>query len=425
MARLLSRTPSGSGGIRLRSAFLVSSVGDWIYRFAAPTLILQITGSALSAALAYVLEFIPYIVVGLVAGVIADRWDRRRILIICDCLSFAIALVIVFVAAADRPSVALLYLCAFLLASVRPFYFPAFQGFVVDIVPKERLSRINAWTQTVDSSLAFVGPVVGTAFIAALGVPLATLVNALTFAISALLILQIANVHTRVAPAGGVRAELSGVGRDFLQGLRILRSIRPIWWGTLLMAAANFAGFVIEGNLVYLILEVEHLPGVALGVVFGAQGLGAVLGALVAPRLIDRHPTGRLLAYGMALSALAMALPVVLPAVWVIAAAWAVEGVATSVIVVSWFTARQTVVPADAIGRVASVSRAAAYATIPAGAVVGGAVVGGALAAWGGPGRMLFLCAALVQTAVAVGTALSPLRDIDQAAPAATTSGDT
>ncbi|AQZ61664.1 major facilitator superfamily MFS_1 [[Actinomadura] parvosata subsp. kistnae] len=412
------------GGVRLRSAFLVSSIGDWIYRFAAPTLILQITGSALSAALAYVLEFIPYIVVGLVAGVIADRWDRRRILITCDCLSFAIALVIAAVAAAERPSVALLYLCAFLLAAVRPFAFPAFQGFIVDTVPQERLSRMNAWTQTVDSSLGFVGPVVGTAFIAALGVPLATLVNALTFAISALLIYRIAHVSSREKPAAGVRAELSGVGRDFVAGLRILRSIRPVWWGTLLMAAANFAGFVVEGNLVYLILQVEGLPAVALGAVFAAQGLGAVLGAVVAPRLIDRYPTGRLLTSGMALSALAMALPAALPAVGVIAAAWAVEGVATSVIVVSWFTARQTVVPADAIGRVASVSRAAAYATIPVGALAGGAVVGGALAAWGGPVRTLFLCAALVQTAVAAATALSPLRDIHEAVPAPTTPGD-
>jgi len=55
-------------GLWLRSAFAISSIGDWIYRFAIPTLILRITGSALATAFAYVLEFLPYAIIGLVAG---------------------------------------------------------------------------------------------------------------------------------------------------------------------------------------------------------------------------------------------------------------------------------------------------------------------------------------------------------------------
>jgi MFS family permease len=116
----LDPAQSRADSIRLRSAFFISTAGDWIYRFAVPTLILEVTGSAVSTAFAYVLEYIPYIAVGLIAGVVADRWDRRRLMVICDSMSFGLALVIAGISL-GHPSVIALYACAFLLACVRPF----------------------------------------------------------------------------------------------------------------------------------------------------------------------------------------------------------------------------------------------------------------------------------------------------------------
>lgn len=397
-------TPAQGGGGRLRSAFLISTTGDWIYRFAVPTLIFKVTGSALSTAFAYVLEFIPFIVVGLFAGVAADRWDRRRIMVSCDTSSFALAVVIAGVSAQHRPSLAALYTCAFLLACVRPFYFPAFQGFLVETVPEHKLSRINSWTQTVESSLSLAGPVVGTAIVAAAGVPLATLIDAFSFAASAILIYQISRAPRSSTAPGRRGGPFAGVGRDLMDGLRLLWGIRAIRYGSGLMAVANLASFIVEGNLVYLVLRVEHLPKVAIGLVFGAQGLGALIGAILAPHLVDRYPAGRLLVCGMGGSAAAMLLPALEPSWWTVVAGWGTEGIATSIIIVSWFTARQLIVPPDAIGRVVSVSRAAAYATIPL-----GALVGGWLAAGHGPVRAVFGWAAAVQAAVFLGTALSPV----------------
>lgn len=418
--------PPARDGVRLRTAFLVSSTGDWIYRFAVPTLVLAVTGSAVSTALAYALEMIPYIVVGALAGVIADRFDRRRILIACDSVSTVLALVLAGAATLDRPPVSLLYLLAFLLACVRPFYFPAFQGFIVDTVPAQGLSRLNAWTQTVDSALGFLGPVAGTAVIAALGVPTATLVNAMSFGVSALLIWQIGARRIRPTAAAttagsadpaadpGTRA---GIWRellvDFMAGLRILWSIKPVWWGTVLIAAANLATFVVEGSIIYLVLEVDKLSKPAMGLVFSAQGLGAVLGALLVPKLLDRLPAGHLLVAGMGLSAATMGLPVLVPTYLGVVTGWGLEGIATSIIVVSWFTARQRVVPPEAIGRVVSVGRALAFAVVPFGAVIGGYAVTTAH-----PTRTLFLVAFLIQLVSFIATPLSPVARIDRAAPA-------
>jgi MFS family permease len=392
--------------VRLRSALLVSTTGDWIYRFAVPTLILEVTGSALSTAFAYVLESIPYIAVGLFAGVIADRWDRRRIMVACDSASFVLAALIASIALGHPPLVAL-YLCAFVLACVRPFYFPAFQGLLVDTVPGERLSRMNAWTQTVDSTLNLIGPVVGTVLVAALGVPAATLINALSFAVSAMLIYQI-RYRRNAEPGSDGTAVLNGVGHDFMVGLRTLWQIKPIRYGTFLMTAANMAGYFVEGNLLYLGLRVDHLPKAALGLVFSGQGLGALLGAAIAPRLVDRYPTGRLLTLGMGGSGVAMLIPVFIPQWWAVVLSWGLEAVATSVIVVSWFTTRQHIVPAAITGRVASVSRSLAFSAIPL-----GAVIGGLLASTSHPIRMVFAAAAALQLLVFLGTAASPVAGCD------------
>jgi MFS family permease len=395
---------------RLRAAFLVSSIGDWTYRFAVPTLILKITGSAIDTAFAYVLEFLPYIVVGLVAGLVADRWNRRRILVACDTSSFVITMIISGVATLHAPPIAALYGCALLLACIRPLYFPAFQGLLVDVVPEQKRAGINAWTQTTDSALSMAGPVAGTAIVGAAGVPLATLINALSFACSALLIYQIVYVYRRVLSQGlaATTSTLAGVRGDFADGMRLLWQNKAIRYGSGLMAAANLSVNIVEANLIYLVVRVEGLPKVVVGVIFGAQGLGAVAGAVLAPRLIDRYPAGRLLTYGMGGSAAAMLLPALVPQWWMMAIGWIFEGVATSIIIVSWFTERQRIVAPEAIGRVVSVSRAAAYATIPVGALLGGWLASGTSSL-----RPVFICAAAVQAAVFLGTAFSPVAQMN------------
>jgi MFS family permease len=396
----------GRNGIRLRSAFLVSSTGDWIYRFAVPTLILRITGSALATAFAYALEFIPYVIAGPAAGVVADRWDRRRILVICDTASTGITLVIAGIMALRHIPLAVLYGCALLLACVRSLYFPAFQGLLVDTIPAPSRAALNAWAQTVSSALNMMGPVAGTAIVAAAGVPLATLINALSFACSAILIYQLTYTHRPEISPGTVpaAATLASMRHDFAEGIRLLWHNKAIRYGTGLIAVANLAGSIVEANLIFLVVRTENLPKIIFGVIFSAQGVGAVIGAIFAARLAGRYPTGRLLVYGMGASAAAMLLPIALPHWWIMIVSLGGEAIATSIIVVSWFTERQRILPPRAIGRVSSVSRAIAYVAIPPGALLGGWLAGTA-----DPLRDVFAVAAALQAAVFLGTALSPL----------------
>lgn len=357
---------------RLRVAFLVSTVGDWIYRFALPLLVLDLTGSASSTAMTYALEFIPFVLIGLVAGNVADRAYRRRVLIVCDLSSAVVVAVIAVMALAGVSSVPIIYAVALVLASIRPFSFPAFQGFIVERVPEVRRPVVNAWVQATESTLSMLGPVVGVAVVVWLGPAAACAVNAVSFMVSALLI-----ARTKHRPhEGHWLGEVWGnVRRDVVEGFRVLFGIGPLLWGTLLMTVTNFAVMSVEANLPYLLAGPDGKSKWSLGAVFAAQGVGALLGASAAPALIRRLRIGHVLTIGMLMLAVALGLPAVAFELWVLIPAWVLAGAATSWIVVPWFTWRQSVVPAEVIGRVTSVSRAMSYVTMPIGALVGSVLV--------------------------------------------------
>lgn len=384
----------------LRLAFLVSTTGDWIYRFALPLLVLRLTRSATSTAMTYVLEFVPYVLIGLVAGNVADRAYRRRVLIVCDLSSAVVVGAMAVTAAAGVQSVPVIYAVALVLASIRPFSFPAFQGFIVERVRPQRRAGVNAWVQATDSTLSMLGPVVGVGVVVWVGAAAACAINAVSFLISAALIARTAHRPPGRHWLAGVWGNVRGDVRD---GLKVLVGFGPLLWGTLLMTGTNFAVMSIEANLPYLVAGPQEQSTAGLAAVFAAQGVGALLGAALAPRLLRSVAPGHLLAAGMALLTVALGLPAIKFTLAVLIPAWVLAGLATSLIVVPWFTWRQGVVAADAIGRVTSVSRAFSYLTMPAGAWVGSVLVAS------GDRRTVFVVAAVAQGLICFGTVASPL----------------
>ncbi|MBV8931637.1 MAG: MFS transporter, partial [Kutzneria sp.] len=355
----------------LRAAFIVSTTGDWVFRFALPLLVLQLTSSALLTAFTYALEFVPYVVIGLFTGVIADRVDRRRLMVGCDLLSAVVVGGIGLLCLLDQTPVTLVYVTAFVLACMRPLYFPAFQGFLAQRVAEDRRPVVNAWVQGSDSLLTMLGPIAGVGVVASLGPALASAVDAASFALSALFIALTAAAPV-VARTTALGTALRGMAPDLLTGFRLLFADPVLRWGTILLTATNFAVYAIEANLVYVITEATGQSKLDLGIVVGAQGLGAVAGAALVPRLLRRYSEGFLLSWGMGALAVALLAPVLSANAVVLAPAWALSGVATSLIVVGWFTYRQKVVDAEYMGRVVAVNRAISFTAILPAALLGG-----------------------------------------------------
>ncbi|KOG66329.1 MFS transporter [Streptomyces varsoviensis] len=397
-----------SDGIRrrdevlLRAAFIVSSGGDWIFRFALPALVLRLTGSAISTALTYAVEFVPYVVIGLFSGVVADRADRRRLMIRCDVASAVIVTGIGALCLAHA-SVGPVMAAAFLLGCVRPFSFPAFQGFLTERVALERRAAMNAWLQAADGTLSMVGPVAGVAVVALLGPTVASLANAVSFTLSAALI-----SGTAVLAAGRrgrlpLRAWCRSLGADSVAGLRVVVKNRGLLWATALLTLSNFSFPAVTANLIYIVAGPDGRLSASLAVVSAAQGLGAVLGAAAAPALLRRFSAGALMQSAMGAMAVALLLPAVRIDVGALTVSWFLAGASTSLFIVPWRTYRQGAVDAAYLGRVVGLQRAVPFAAVPLGAVSGGLL----LTEFGAPA--LFAGAAAVQFLVWLGTRFSPL----------------
>jgi predicted MFS family arabinose efflux permease len=176
------------------------------------------------------------------------------------------------------------------------------------------------------------------------------------------------------------------------------------------MTVANFAISLIQGNLVYVLLHSEGQSKLALGVVFSAQGAGAAVGGVLAPRLMKLTSAGLVISAGMALSVVGMAIPAVLPVWGAILAGVGIGGAAFALVVVCWFTSLQRIIPAELIGRFVAMGRAIAYATIPAGAVLGAVLLDAS-----GSVRALFLAAVAIQLLVSICTVRSPVARISAA----------
>lgn len=397
-----STHPSRTDERLLRAAFIVSSSGDWIFRFALPVLVLRLTGSAVSTALTYAVEFVPFVVVGLFSGVVADRADRRQLMIACDVVSAAIVTGIGILCLLDPPAV-LVMAAAFLLGCVRPFSFPAFQGFLTERVAVRRRASMNAWVQGADGTLAMLGPVAGVAVVTLLGPTAASFANGASFAVSAVLIGATSAVATGRRLRESFGAACRSLVPDCAAALRLLRSHRALSWATVLLTLANFTFPAAAANLVYLVAGPDGRVPASLALISAAQGLGAVLAAAAAPVLLRRFAAGALMRSAMAVMVLALALPAIRPGTAVLTVCWFLAGAATSAFVVPWRTYRQGAVDPEFLGRVVGLQRAIPFAAIPVSSLLGGWLV----TEFGS--TALFTVAAAVQVLVWLGTRYSPL----------------
>lgn len=386
----------------LLGAFTVSTVGDWLYRLALPFLVLELTGSAIGAGLAYAVEYAPYVFFSMLGGVAADRFDRRRLLILADLGSALIVGMLAALVTAGVDAVWLVFVVAFAVSSIRPFYHPAFQSILPSLVPAEGLTRANARIQSIESVLSFAGPVLGGAVIAAVGTSNALWLNAVSFLLSALAIVGIRAAVARARPIGHTR-----IWQDLREAVAYLRGDRVTLWASLLMAGTNVGLLMIEANLIFYLVRLRGLPVAAVGIVFAAFGVGAVLGAMSAPWLCRRFPPGHLIITGMIGAGLMTALLGVLPGLVGTALAWGAVGTFVMLLVVTWFSLRQQIVPQRLLGRVVALSRMLSFATIPPAAAVGGVLLSLGSGAW-----PVVATSAAVQVGIGLAACATALRSV-------------
>jgi MFS family permease len=370
----LQNSPAGTIRASLRhSAFrlligglAVSQIGDWLYNLALITMVYQGTHSAEWAGITTAARVVPMVVLGPLGGVVADRYDRRRLMMTCDLIRLALMLVLALFAAAHLPVLLAPVVAALASAAGTP-YLPCVSASTPRLVPDADLPGANAARSAVTSLGIIVGPALGGVLLL-LGSPaLAFMVNAATFGLSAVVV--------RAIPAGPAfhpgqpEERPTGLLRGMAEGAAVLRAYPQ----AVRLVGADIMCSLVYGMQTVLLLLVARQAGLGLhgyGYLFAGIGVGALAGTALADRALRCSDSRAILLAALA----AVGLPMVMLAVtrWAAAALVlvAITGAGAILVEVLTETSLQRILPTEMFGRAYGLALPASIGGIAAGSVI-------------------------------------------------------
>jgi MFS family permease len=274
---LLRRNPNYT---RLWLAQLISLLGDWFNTIILSALVARYSENAgLAVSILLLTRFLPPLLVAPFAGVLLDRFDRRRLLILSDIAR--IFIVLGYLVAVSAQSVGLIYVLSALQFICSAVFEPGRSALLPAVVPTEDLVRANVLGSVTWSVSLAVGGALGGFVTAVLGAQIGLLLDAVTFGVSALLIATIRLTPEREAL---VRAETHAPKQQtsFRAGLRYARK-RPALVAALLVKAGGSIGIVDVPIIIYgtLLFAIGQDGSASLGLLWSAFGVGAVIGPLL------------------------------------------------------------------------------------------------------------------------------------------------
>ena len=288
-ARLLGRTPD----LRLLlGAGLVSMTGDYVLSVGLVYSVYALTGSTLASAAALLAAFVPQVVVGSVAGVFVDRWDRKRTMVATNLLLAVGLTPLLLVSGVDR--IWLVYVVLAIQSCLEVFFSPAEQAFLPRVVDDEDLVAANGLNAQIRNIARLVGSGLGGVVAATGGIRAIAVVDAVTFVVAALLVARLRTAGRAAVPTDDedasevVRGRMEALVGEWREGLRTVGESRVV--RTLLLAMLiTSTGEGIMGTLFApYVRHVLHGSGQVYGVITGVQAIGGVVGGFVVAVLAER-----------------------------------------------------------------------------------------------------------------------------------------
>jgi hypothetical protein len=275
----------------LWTAGLISVAGDFALLIALPLHAYTLTGSAVATGGVFAASLLPRVLLGSIAGVFVDRWDRKRTMVAADLLRAALLLPLLAVGSPDL--LWLLYLVRAATGVVGLIFDPAESALLPRLVGEERLVTANALNALNNNIGRLVGPVAGGLLYAAGGLPAVVIVDAASFALSAALIMAIRTSARpeRVDDSGDGASAWGRMVNEWRAGLRLVGQDRAL--RTIFIAVG--LGFFAEGTFgvgfTPLVIDVLDGGAAGAGILASAQAIGGLLaGVLVARVALNRSP---------------------------------------------------------------------------------------------------------------------------------------
>jgi MFS family permease len=352
----------------------LSITGSMVTAIALPVLVYRLSGSTLLTALVTALESAPYLLTGLFAGALADRWNRRRVMVTADLVNAVLIGSIPVAHLLGVLTVAQVLVVAFTVQSVYTFFDGANFGALPVLVGRARVAQANSAVWTASSLIElFVPPLTGLTLAVLSPATLLTL-DALSFVASALAVRGIIRAMSEVRD-GLPRLRPRVVLADIAEGLRYLVRHPGVRTMTIVGSLQSFGGGGFMALIVVWCDQVLHVgtSGLRFGLVWGTWGIGGLIAAVGLPRLLKRLQPAAITLYALPVSAVLGVLSPLAPG-WVAAAlALLVWGSAYVLVIVNAISYRQQVTPEQLLGRVNTAARMLSWGVgWTLGSVVGG-----------------------------------------------------
>jgi MFS family permease len=283
---------------RLLIGEFVSSIGDWLYLVALLVVVYAESGDPVVLGIIGAARVLPYVLLSVPAGIAADRYDRRLILLSTDIIRGLIMVVIAAIVFLNGPTI-LVVVLAVLATCFSAFFSPAIGAFLPSLVRDEsELGPANSLWSSLDNLAFFVGPAFAAILLGFGQLPLAFVLNAVTFAV-------VAAVLWRLPSAMSAKPEAKAIGEAVEEAkeqaaaepsVSIRDALRPVMRPLLGISTINIVGGFVFGGLgmltVVLAVQYYNVGEAGTGLFNSAIGVGGVVGAFVAGALVLRRRLG-------------------------------------------------------------------------------------------------------------------------------------
>jgi MFS family permease len=307
LRRIAGRTFSSLNSRNLRLFFAgltISQIGSWVQLVSLPWLVLRITDSGAALGVTYALQFLPVLLLGAWGGVVADRYDKRRLLMVTTTLLGLVALVLGVVTLLHAVEMWSILVLAVVLGAVTAFDNPARRSFVPELVPADEVTNAVGLNNAVFTSARIVGPSIAGILIATVGIGWCFVVNGVSFVavIVALQLMDPSRIHAG-APLTRARGQLRA-------GVRYAWDERLVRLSIIMTFVIGVFTFNYAVVLPLLAKHTFHASASAYALLFAATGVGSLIGALVSAhraRVSGSVMAGSAVVFGALMGAAALA----------------------------------------------------------------------------------------------------------------------
>jgi ENTS family enterobactin (siderophore) exporter len=344
----------------------ISALGDAISFTALPLLVLKLTGSGVAMGTVGVLQTVPDLLFGLPAGALADRWDRRRMMLYSDIGRALLTALIPLSVLVGIDTMTVILLVTAPINVLRVLFMAGFTGAMPALAGRDHVGQANGYSEAIFSLSFVAGPAIAGVLTAVVGPAETLALDALSFLVSAV---ALSFVRRSLRPSAARRD--THIVAEIAEGIRYIvreRTLRVIvaFWG----ASSVISAALVPAVIFYLTVDRLQTPAV-VGTVISAFGVGYFAGAVLSGRFVKRR-LGAFMLAGNAVQAvvlvgfgLADGLPL-----WLVGSF--LTGLSGALVLVAYITLRATIPPDELMGRVGSTARTISFGLAPIGLLIGG-----------------------------------------------------